>query len=184
MALHACLGCTVIQDISVVELPSHFSICLLRDFTTHIGGYIVSNWSYMFFRTRYGTKASIKVEPLALNHIENYTPSPINMNCTIHEEDEECITNEHANFLTEVCNHLLDDWANVFQFDPVQEVEETCLENYCIFEENAPIPNHMKTQEDTNGLWNMFFDGSRNKNGSGAGVILVSPSWEKYYFLH
>ena len=43
MALHACPSCTVTQDISIVELPSHFSICLSRDFTTQIGGYIASN---------------------------------------------------------------------------------------------------------------------------------------------
>lgn len=28
----------------------------------------------------------------------------------------------------------------------------------------------------------MFFDGSRNKNGSCSSIILVSPKEEKYYF--
>ena len=57
MALHACPGCTVTQDISVAEVKPHFSICLSRDFTAQIGGYISSDWSYMSFRTRYGAKA-------------------------------------------------------------------------------------------------------------------------------
>ena len=43
MALHACLGCTMIQDIFVVELPAHFSLCLSRDFTAQLGGYISSD---------------------------------------------------------------------------------------------------------------------------------------------
>ena len=33
MALHACPGCTVTQDISVAKVKPHFSICLSRDFT-------------------------------------------------------------------------------------------------------------------------------------------------------
>ena len=56
----------------------------------------------MFFRTRYGTKDSLRVEPLALNHIETYAPSPINMNCAIREEDEGYITHDHAIFLAKV----------------------------------------------------------------------------------
>ena len=43
MALHACLDYTMTQDISIVEIPPHFSIYLSRDFTTQIGGYITSN---------------------------------------------------------------------------------------------------------------------------------------------
>ena len=40
MALHACPSCTMTQDISIVELPPHFAICLSRNFTALIGGYI------------------------------------------------------------------------------------------------------------------------------------------------
>jgi hypothetical protein len=109
MALHACLCCTIVQDISVVEVKPHFSICLSREFTTKIGGYISSDWSYMFFRTRYETKASIKVEPLALHHIEPYTSSPINMNCTIYKEEEGDIVYEPTTSLTEIPNFLLDE---------------------------------------------------------------------------
>ena len=43
MTLHACPSCTITQDVSIVELPPHFSICLSRDFTTQIGGYIASD---------------------------------------------------------------------------------------------------------------------------------------------
>ncbi len=46
--LHACLGCTITQDISVVDVKPHFSICLSRDFTTQIVGYISSDCSYIF----------------------------------------------------------------------------------------------------------------------------------------
>jgi len=94
MALHACPCCTVTQDISIAQVKPHFSICLSRDFTTQIGGYMSSNWSYMSLRTRYGAKDSITVEPLALHHTEPYTPNLINVNCTILEMDENDIVNE------------------------------------------------------------------------------------------
>ncbi len=53
MALEACPSCIVVQDISVAEVKTHFAICLSRDFTAQIGGYVSSKWSYMLFETRY-----------------------------------------------------------------------------------------------------------------------------------
>ena len=52
MALHACPSCIVTQDISIAKVKPHFFFCLSRDFTTQIGGYISSDWSYMFFRKK------------------------------------------------------------------------------------------------------------------------------------
>ncbi len=43
IALHACPGCTITQDISVAEVKPYFAIYLSRDFTTQIGGFISSN---------------------------------------------------------------------------------------------------------------------------------------------
>ena len=114
MALHAFPSCTLTQDILVVEVKPHFLICLSRDFTTPIGGYISSYWSYMFFRTRYGTEALIRAKPLALHHIEPYTTNLINMNYTILEMDESGIVNEPTTSLVEIPNFLLDEWANTY----------------------------------------------------------------------
>ena len=111
MALHECPGCLVIQDISIVELPPHFAIYLSRDFTSQLGGYIASNWSYLFFRTRYGTKASIRSEPLALCHIEPYIPSPVNVNYTAQDEKQDI--SEHDTSLVNIPDYLLDEWATV-----------------------------------------------------------------------
>ena len=113
----------------------------------------------MFFRKIYGTKASIREEPLVLNHIETYILSPNNVNFTTNEEDKGYIAHEHTTPLAEVLDNVLDEWANAFQFDLVQEEKGIGLGTYCILEENAPIPNLMKKEENTNGLWDMFFDG-------------------------
>ena len=132
----------------------------------------------MFFRTRYGAKASIRAEPLALHHTEPYTPNLINMNCTILEMDENDIVNEPTTSRAKIPDFLLDEWANAYQFDPMLETLETGLNTYCILEKDALVANLVETKEDVSGIWSMYFDGSRNKNGSGAGVMLISPTLE------
>ena len=94
------------------------------------------------------------------------------------------MTHEHATPIMKVPDYLLDEWATTFKFYCTQEVEEIGLGAYCILEKGTPIPNIIKIEEEFDGLWNMFFDGSRNKNGSGASVMLVSPSLEKFYFSY
>ena len=59
---------------------------------------------------------------------------------------------------------------------------EIGLGTYFIFEKDDLVPNLKKKKEDTSGVWTMYFDGSRNKNGSGAGVMLVSLALERHYF--
>lgn len=136
----------------------------------------------MFFRTRYGIKALITTEPLALHHIEPYIPNLINMNCTILEMDENDIINEPATSLAEILDFILDEWAIAYQFDPISETLETGLGTYCVSEKDALVPNLVKTKEDISGIWGMYSDGSRNKNGLGAGVKLISPAKVRYHF--
>ena len=40
----------------------------------------------------------------------------------------------------------------------------------------------MGSNDDMSGIWSMYFDGSRNKNGPRAGVMLISPAQIRYYF--
>ena len=96
--------------------------------------------------------------------------------------DENDIMNEPTTSLEEIPNILLDEWANAYQFDPMSETLETGLNTYCILEKDALVPNLVETKEDVSGIWSMYFDGSRNKNGSRASVMLVSPAQVRYYF--
>lgn len=59
-----------------------------------------------------------------------------------------------------------------------------CPSTYCILEKDSTIPNLIKIEEHIDGLWSMFFNGSRNKNGLGTSVILISPSLEEFYFSY
>ena len=55
------------------------------------------------------------------------------------------------------------------------------LSTYCILEKDALVPNLVETKEDASKIWSMYFDGSRNKNGAGASVMLISPTQVRYY---
>ncbi|KAH9293698.1 hypothetical protein KI387_041099, partial [Taxus chinensis] len=92
--------------------------------------------------TRYGTKATIRSEPIANFHIDPHTPSPINTNClTFHQEDY--LGTDEAN--TKVGNILdlsLDEWERkVHYFYPYKEIEESELGVYYMHEENQLIPS-------------------------------------------
>ncbi len=62
------------------------------------------------------------------------------------------------------------------------KILETSLSTYCILEKDALVPNLVETKEDVSEVWSMYFDGSRNKNGSRAGVILIYLAQVRYYF--
>lgn len=108
----------------------------------------------------------------------------MNMNYTTQDESEELDNPKHTTTLANVPNNLLDEWATVDQSRLMHGPRETGLGTYYVLEENAPIPNIVKKEEGTEGLWSLFFDGSRTKIGSGAGVVLISLKLEKYYFSY
>ncbi|KAH9310893.1 hypothetical protein KI387_025928, partial [Taxus chinensis] len=177
LTLHACPNVVVLQDVSVIDLPPLFALCLSRDFTARIGGYLSADWSHMLFRTRYGTKATIRSEPIADFHIEPYTPSHINTNCSAFDQEDHLGTDEADTKVGSIPDLTLDEWASkVHAFDPYQEVEESELGVYCIHEESQPIPSITKpNHKDDNEVWQLFFDGSRSRQGAGGGAMLISP---------
>jgi hypothetical protein len=96
------------------------------------------------------------------------------MNCPILETNENDIVNEPSTSLAEIPDFFLDEWASAYQFEPMLETLETGLSTYCIIEKGALVPNLVGANDDMSGIWSMYFDGSRSKNGSGAVVMLIS----------
>ncbi|KAH9299889.1 hypothetical protein KI387_044112 [Taxus chinensis] len=183
LTLHACPNIVVLQDVFVIDLPPLFTLCLSRDFTAKIGGYLSADWSHMLFRTRYGTKATIRSEPIANFHIEPYTLSQINTNCSTFDQEDYLSTDETDTKVGSIPDLTLDEWENkVHDFYPYQEIEESMLGVYYMQEENQPIHSITKPDhKDDNEVWQLFFDGSRSRQGAGGGAMLVSPQGVKYY---
>lgn len=101
----------------------------------------------MLFRTRYGTKVTIKSERLAKDHIEPYNPSPINVvpiavdtNCVIFTDSELASTQELQ--VEAILDMLLHEWAveNVLD-SPKDLIQDDGMGNYVILEPGTEIPN-------------------------------------------
>ena len=140
----------------------------------------------MLFRTRYGTKVTIKSELLAKIHIEPYVPSAINANLLAFDEEECHIAVENRTQLDNVPDILLDEWAASQTYENQYcHMENADLGTYIIHEQNEVVPNLVKSPsqlaKSQNQLWSMFFDGSRGRQGAGGAVMLISLDNEKYY---
>lgn len=94
LKLHVFPNFSIPQEVFVIDLPPYFSLCLSRDFTAKIGCYLSSDWSHILFRTRYGTRVTIRSKSLAKDHIEPYMSSIVNINTFISQEDELAATHE------------------------------------------------------------------------------------------
>ncbi|KAH9297004.1 hypothetical protein KI387_028686, partial [Taxus chinensis] len=109
LTIHECPKFSFTQDISVIDLPPLFSICVSRDFTAKMGGYLLADWSHMILSTRYRNKVTIRAEQMFHNHVESYTTSPINGNYTIHDLEEEDVDHKPTTLVEEVPDTMLDE---------------------------------------------------------------------------
>ena len=76
----------------------------------------------MLFRTRYGTKVTIQSEPIAKNHIEPYSPSPINANLMINELEDNGVESQTP--IEGIPDILLDEWVVQDQIQDVAALVE------------------------------------------------------------
>lgn len=111
LILHASPNFSILLDIYIIDLLALFTICLSREFTTKIGGYLSSDWSHMLFHTRYGTKVTIKSEPLASHHIEPYVSNTINVNYLIFDGIDFQTISEASKKMESIPDILLDERA-------------------------------------------------------------------------
>ncbi|KAH9298001.1 hypothetical protein KI387_029683, partial [Taxus chinensis] len=112
LTLHACPNVVVLQDVSVIDLLPLFALCLSRDFTAKIVGYLSTDWSHLLFQTRYGTKATIRFEPIANFHFEPHTPSQINANYLAFDQEDYPSTDEADTKVGSIPDLTLDEWAS------------------------------------------------------------------------
>ena len=99
----------------------------------------------MLFRTRYGTKVTIKSEFLAKNHIEPYVPSAVNENLLAFDEEQCHTTIENWTHLDNVPDILLDEWASSQTYEnQYYHMRNAELVTYIIHKKNEVIPALVK----------------------------------------
>ena len=145
LTLHCCPSFSIPMDIYIIDLPPYFSICLSRDFSINIGGYLSADWSHMLFCTRYGTKVTIPFEPIARDCIENHIINAKNEVTTLlFDQEEVSTTHELETQVDRIHDTLLDEWATENADIIEEQVEEPSLGNYVIHETTDFLPNVMK----------------------------------------
>ena len=115
----------------------------------------------MLFRTRYGTKVTIKSELLAENHIEPYAPSVVNANLLAFNEEECHTTTENRTQLDNIPDILLDEWASSQTYkNQFYHITSADLGTYIIHEQKKVIPTLVKLEnqlgESKDQLWSIF----------------------------
>lgn len=146
LTLHACPNFSIPQDVYVIDLPPYFSMSQ-QDFTTNLGENLSPNWSHPFFRTRYDTKVTIKLELLANDHIESYIPKPINANLSIHNHEEQPAIQEPNTLIECIPDLILDKWeAENHEVDHFNHMDEVWIAMYMIHEK-VFVPNLMNNKK-------------------------------------
>ena len=84
-------------------------------------------------------------------------------------------------------------WAlELFEFDlifcPRPSIKAQVLVDFmteCTIPHEQPEGEEAPTQKDPKMQWNLYVNGASNANGSGVGLILISPEgWDIQYALH
>ena len=150
LTLHACPTFSIPQYTFVIDFPPYFALYLSREFTAKIGGYLSTDWSHMLFRTRYGTKITIRFELLSKGHIESYTPNVINAICIALDQMKDLVTQDTNTQVDGIPNVLLDQWAiqnssrNKTNDISIKDITIVGLGNYVFQDAGLVMPNLIK----------------------------------------
>ncbi|KAH9311942.1 hypothetical protein KI387_026977, partial [Taxus chinensis] len=115
-----------------------------------------------------------------------YVPSPLQANYLIQEEK---VSVPEEKYLPPSVPYLvLDEWVErhhkFYPYAEEMKAYETGIGTYCILEEDTTLPRMLMGDKIQTGLWKLYFDGSRSRNGVGVGVFLISSKDNNFFFTH
>lgn len=160
MILNKCPNISIIQDIIIVDLLSLFRIFLSKEFTYLLDGYLAMDYSHIMVACK-DKKVKSFNESTSLVHVEKM--HQINMIYYGAEGIDGLIEEVH-----------IEDENTMNIMNSIDEVEP---KNYVIIEPNTSLLSLAKHQLSGFEVWDMYFDGSRCKNGAEDGIVLKYP-WE------
>lgn len=141
----------------VVELPPLFDLCLSREFTTKIEGYLAMDYTH--YLVPYGDKRiRLENEKIFNFHVEKKEEVNAVM-CEMEESDQ---------LLEEL---QIEDPFSMNMLDTIHNME---FGNYCLIE-LEPFITRLTNDDFWKGeIWEMFFNDARSKNGSKIGIELLT----------
>jgi ribonuclease HI len=150
-------------DIIMVDIPEVYGMFLSRDWSEQLHGYFATDWSHLWLpengkpnKIRVNRECYLKFTVTELNDPnEPYTPPA-------DSPEVQGMDTYFINFTAEVST------IN----DPQQSSEIKVF-----MQPTASIPK--SCEPDENQIWSLYFDGSKSKEGAGAGCIIIDPTGNK-----
>jgi len=135
MKLHQCPEVSVVQEVMVIELPALFGLCLSREFTSKLGGYLSMSYDHCIIPCK-GRRIRIKREDAYPYHVERIEEADGNFG---QMEDIDLLTKELSTLGTEAFG----------SFNTMTSGEHR---NYCIPEPDTEIPALIKIEHVSNNI--------------------------------
>jgi hypothetical protein len=147
-------------DIIVVDIPEVYGMFLSRDWSEQLHGYFAIDWSHLWLpengkpnKIRVNRERYLKFTVTDLNDPnEPYTP-PAN------SPEVQGMDTYFRNFMAEVSpiNNSQQQYELKAYTQPTTSTQQSC-------------------EPDENQIWSLYFDGSKSKEGDGAGCIIIDPA--------
>jgi ribonuclease HI len=150
-------------DIIVVDIPEVYGLFLSRDWSEQLHGYFATDWSHLWLpengkpnKIRVNRERYLKFTVTDLNDPnEPYTPPA-------DSPEVQGMDTFFGNFMAEV--------------SPINNPQQQSE----IIAYVQPTASMQQSHEpDGNQIWSLYFDGSKSKEGAGAGCIIIDPAGNK-----
>jgi ribonuclease HI len=150
-------------DIIVVDIPEVYGMFLSRDWSEQLHGYFATDWSHLWLpengkpnKIRVNRERYLKFTVTDLNDPnEPYTPPA-------DSPEVQGMDTYFGNFMAEVSpiNDPQQQSEINTHTQPTASIQQSC-------------------ESDANQIWSLYFDGSKSKEGAGAGCIIIDPAGNK-----
>jgi hypothetical protein len=154
-----------IIDIIVVNIPEVYGLFLSRDWSEQLHGYFVTDWSHLWLPEN-GKPSKIRINR---ERYLKHTMTDLNdvnepFNASTNSPEMQGMNTFFDNFMAETSIII----------DPEQQSKlVTCTQL-------AALPNVPNTTDEAH-IWSLYFDGSKSKEGVGAGCVLIDPTGIKTF---
>jgi ribonuclease HI len=150
-------------DIIVVDIPEVYGMFLSRDWSEQLHGYFATDWSHLWLpengkpnKIRVNRERYLKFTVTDLNDPnEPYTPPA-------DSPEVQGMDTFFGNFMAEVSpiDNPQQQSEIIACTQPTASIQQSC-------------------EPDENQIWSLYFDGSKSKEGAGAGCIIIDPAGNK-----
>jgi ribonuclease HI len=150
-------------DIIVVDIPEVYGMFLSRDWSEQLHGYFATDWSHLWLpengkpnKIRVNRERYLKFMVTDLNDPNEPYTSPAD------SSEVQGMDTYFGNFTAEI--------------SPINNPEQRAE----ILAYTQPTASIQQLDEpDNNQIWSLYFDGSKSKEGAGAGCIIIDPAGNK-----